>query len=72
MAALCDTLLVSRAGFYAWRRETECAALVEIASCCRWSAMSSGIIGAVTALAALLWNSTPEVSLAASIVWQNS
>ena len=24
MAALCDTLLVSRAGFYAWRRETEC------------------------------------------------
>jgi putative transposase len=25
VAALCDTLLVSRAGFYAWRRETECA-----------------------------------------------
>jgi putative transposase len=24
VAALCDTLLVSRAGFYAWRRETEC------------------------------------------------
>src|SRR5207237_7877452 len=23
VAALCDTLLVSRAGFYAWRRETE-------------------------------------------------
>ncbi len=25
VAALCDTLLVSRAGFYAWRRETESA-----------------------------------------------
>ena len=25
MATLCDTLLVSRAGFYAWRRETESA-----------------------------------------------
>ena len=25
LTALCDTLLVSRAGYYAWRRETESA-----------------------------------------------